>query len=82
MARAGRNIAFTSYDALVAIALDKLAKQDFEEALRSITSTISKCVKVKPKLKRGSPQHTLLVRRLKALRIASALIVRELNVPR
>ncbi len=63
------------------IALDKLTKHDFEEALRSISSTISKCVKVRPKLKRGSPQHTLLVRRLKALRIASALIERELGVP-
>ncbi|MEO7096211.1 MAG: hypothetical protein ABI175_23330 [Polyangiales bacterium] len=54
------------------------SKTDLEEAHRAIASTISKCVKVRPKLKRGTSQHTLLVRRIKALRIASALIKREL----
>lgn len=53
-------------------------KEELEEALRSIASTISKCKKVKPKLKRGSSQHTLLARRIKALQVASALIQREL----
>lgn len=59
--------------------LAELEREDFAEALRSISSTISKCVKVKPKLKRGSAQHTLLVRRIKALRIAAALIRRRLS---
>ena len=53
-------------------------KEELEEALRAITSTIGKCEKVQPKLKESTPQHTLLIRRIKALRIASALIEREL----
>jgi hypothetical protein len=58
--------------------MDKYTKEDLEEALRAIASTISKCEKVQPKLKQGTSQHTLLVRRIKALNIASALIKREL----
>lgn len=53
-------------------------KPELEEALRALTSTISKCEKVAPKLRAGTSQHTLLARRIKALRIATALIEREL----
>ncbi|MCE5236385.1 MAG: hypothetical protein ABFC62_03765 [Clostridiaceae bacterium] len=53
-------------------------KNELEEALRAIASTIGKCEKVQPKLKEGTSQHTLLIRRVKALRIAAALIEREL----
>lgn len=59
--------------------LDTVTKEEFEEALRAIDSTIGKCEKVQPKLKQGSSQHTLLVRRIKALKISVALIKRELN---
>lgn len=54
-------------------------KYELEEALRAITSTINKCEKVQPKLKPGTSQHTLLVRRIKALQISSDLIKRELD---
>jgi len=54
-------------------------KEELEAALRSITSTISKCEKVLPKLKEGTSQHTLLIRRIKALTIASTLIQQALN---
>ncbi len=57
---------------------EPFAKDDLEEALRAIVSTIGKCEKVQPKLRPGTSQHTLLVRRIKALRIAAALIEREL----
>ncbi|MCC6168392.1 MAG: hypothetical protein IT329_14305 [Caldilineaceae bacterium] len=60
------------------VELDRVTKEDFEEALRAIASTISKCEKIQPKLKQGTSQHTLLTRRIKALYIASALIKREL----
>lgn len=60
--------------------MDAFTKEDLEEALRSITSTIHKCEKVEPKLKQGTSQHTLLTRRIKALHIASALIKRELDL--
>lgn len=56
-------------------------KEELEEALRSLDSTLSKCEKVLPKLKVGSPQHTLLVRRIKALQISLALIRQEMEVP-
>lgn len=54
--------------------------EELQEALRAIASTISKCEKVQPKLRPGTSQHTLLARRLKALRIAEALIARELGI--
>jgi len=57
-------------------------RDQLEEAQRSIRSTLGKCKKVKPKLQKGSPQHTLLVRRIKALEIAAALIKRELRTAR
>ena len=60
--------------------MEQFSKEDLEEALRAIASTISKCEKVQPKLKQGTSQHTLLVRRINALNIASALIKRELGL--
>lgn len=55
------------------------SQDELEQALIALTSTISKCDKVLPKLKSGSSQHTLLTRRIKALAIAVALIKRELQ---
>ncbi|MGE5455522.1 MAG: hypothetical protein ACM3O4_00225 [Ignavibacteriales bacterium] len=60
--------------------MNKFTKEELEEALRAITSTINKCEKVQPKLKQGTSQHTLLVRRIKALNIASELIKKELTL--
>jgi hypothetical protein len=60
--------------------MDNFTKEELDEALRAIDSTIAKCEKVLPKLKNGTPQHTLLIRRIKALHIASALIKRELSL--
>ncbi|HEY9060775.1 MAG TPA: hypothetical protein VIO64_09775 [Pseudobacteroides sp.] len=59
--------------------MDSYTKEELEEALRAITSTISKCEKVLPKLKPGTSQHTLLTRRIKALRISSALITKAID---
>lgn len=59
--------------------MDDYTKEELNEALRAIASTISKCEKVLPKLKQGTPQHTLLQRRIKALHIASSLISKELE---
>lgn len=57
----------------------KYTQEELGEALRAIDSTIKKCEKVQPKLKPGTSQHTLLVRRIKALSIAAELITRELE---
>ena len=59
--------------------MSEFSKEDLEEALRAIISTIAKCEKVQPKLKCGTAQHTLLVRRIKALSISAALIRQELD---
>jgi hypothetical protein len=59
--------------------VEEFTREELEEALRAIVSTISKCEKVQPKLKQGTSQHTLLVHRIKALYIASSLITRELE---
>lgn len=61
--------------------MDHFSKEELEEALRAIASTISKCEKVQPKLREGTSQHTLLIRRIKALRIATVLIELELGRP-
>jgi len=54
-------------------------KEELQEALRAINSTIRKCEKVQPKLGEGTSSPTLLVRRIKALQIAATLIQRELE---
>ena len=60
--------------------MDNYTKNDLEEALYTITSTISKCEKAFEKLKEGTSQHTLTKRRIKALYIANSLIARELSI--
>jgi hypothetical protein len=55
------------------------SKEELEEALRAIISTISKCEKAQMKLREGTPQFSLTHNRIKALRIASSLITKELN---
>ncbi|HNW05332.1 MAG TPA: hypothetical protein PLP20_01225 [Oscillospiraceae bacterium] len=59
--------------------MEAFTKEELKEALRAIASTIGKCEKVEPKLRPGTPQRTLLERRIKAFSIASALIERELS---
>jgi hypothetical protein len=61
--------------------MDGFTKEELEEALRAIASTVSKCEKVRPRLKQGTSQHTLLVRRIEAFDITLALIERELGQP-
>lgn len=53
-------------------------KQELEEAHKTLTSFISRVEKVQPKFERGTPQHTLAVRRIKAFYISTELIKREL----
>lgn len=62
------------------MARETYTNDELQEALQAITSTLSKCEKVLPKLVSGSSQHTLLVRRIKALQIASSLIEQAITV--
>lgn len=59
--------------------MNNFTKEELEEALRAIDSTISKCEKVQLKLKSDTSQHILLIRRIKALCISTELIKRELR---
>ncbi|MEL7624270.1 MAG: hypothetical protein AAGU12_11840 [Clostridiales bacterium] len=59
--------------------MEDFTKEELKEAIRAIVSTIGKCEKVLPKLKEGTSQHTLLIRRIKAFRIAVALMEKELG---
>lgn len=54
-------------------------KEEFGEALRAISSTIRKIEKVREKPTLGKTQQTLIERRLKAMKIASELISREME---
>ena len=53
--------------------------EELSEALRAITSLVGKLVKVQKKLRKGTAQATLLKNRLKALRIASALLKEKMR---
>ena len=57
--------------------MDKYTKEELEEALRAITSTLNKSEKVQLKLKADTFQHTMTVRGIKAYDIAIALIKKE-----
>ena len=58
--------------------LTTYSKNDLEEAKFAIDSTISKCEKSLQKITDKSPQKTLLLRRIKALKISADLIDNEL----
>ena len=55
------------------------ARDDLQEALRAFASMISKTDKAQAKFTPGTAQHTLQQNRLKALRLAEALIKVELD---
>ena len=59
--------------------MEEFTREELKEALRAISSIIDKCEKALPKLRDGSPQHTLTARRIKALYIATALMTREME---
>jgi len=59
--------------------MDNYSKEELAEALRAISSLISKCEKVQEKLRDGSPQYSLTKNRLKAFHIASSLITDALE---
>jgi hypothetical protein len=49
------------------------------ETKKSLDSILNKCEKAFAKLKENSPQHTLMVRRINALRVSLNLIEKELQ---
>jgi len=59
--------------------MPSFTKEELIEARNSLDSTLSKCEKAILKLKENSSQHTLMVRRIRALHIAVKLIAGELE---
>ncbi|MCR6545978.1 hypothetical protein [Dehalobacterium formicoaceticum] len=59
--------------------MSEYAKQELEEAIISLASTLHKCEKMQESGRLLSSQKTLNDRRVKALRIALALIEKEVR---
>lgn len=59
--------------------MERFREEELQEALESIASAIHKYEQALSKLKVGTEQHTLLIRRINAFYIASALIEREMD---
>ncbi len=59
--------------------ISDFSKEDLDDALRVISSMTHKIKKAQEHFARGTSQHTLAKNRLKALRIASALITQSLR---
>lgn len=57
--------------------MEKYTSEELLEALRVVSSNISKCEKIQPKFAEGTSQHTLLKNRIKALYISKSLITNE-----
>lgn len=57
--------------------MDKFTREETEEALQIVSSTISRCEKIQPKFVEGTSQHALLKNRVKALYISKSLITDE-----
>lgn len=54
-------------------------REELEQARRALSSTLSKCRKAALKRRPGSPQDTLLGRRIRALEISLELLEREMG---
>lgn len=52
-------------------------REELVEALRVVSSTISKCEKMQLKFAEGTSQHTLLKNRIKAMYISKSLLTDE-----
>jgi hypothetical protein len=57
--------------------MDKYTREELVDALRVVSSTISKCEKMQLKFAEGTSQHTLLKNRIKAMYISKSLITDE-----
>ena len=57
----------------------RYTREELAEARRSIDSTLRKCEKALEKLRPATSPHTLTGRRIRAFRIALALIDREMD---
>lgn len=57
--------------------MDQSSESGSEKAIALIQATVANCEKMQLKFAEGTPQHTLLRNRIKALRIARALLMED-----
>ncbi|MCX7745267.1 MAG: hypothetical protein N2645_00025 [Clostridia bacterium] len=57
--------------------MNTYTKNELEEALLIVSSTINRCEKTQPKFVEGTSQHTLLKNRIRALYISKSLMIDE-----
>ena len=62
--------------------MGKYSIDGFSDALKVVSSTISKCEKIQPKFVQGTSQNTLLKNRIKAMYISKALITEDGEIGR
>jgi len=58
--------------------MENFTLEEYNNAKNEVERTIKKCELILPKFKIGTSQHTLLVNRIKALKICNDLIVKEI----
>jgi len=61
--------------------MEEFSDEQLCEAYKAIASMISKCEKVQDKETLGTSQRTLLINRIRALRISAELIVEAMEKP-
>ena len=54
--------------------MNRHTKEQQDDALQVIVSSLRRCENIQPKFAEGTPQHALLRNRIKALTIAKALL--------
>lgn len=62
--------------------MERYTRDEFSNALKVVSSTISKCEKIQPKFAEGTSQYTLLKNRIKAMYISKALITESREIER
>lgn len=60
--------------------MNKYTKEELENALKVVSSTIDKCEKIHPKFAEGTSQHTLLKNRIKAMYISKSLLTKNNDI--
>lgn len=56
------------------------SQEELQNALKVVSSTISKCEKIQPKFKEGTSHFSLLRNRIKALKISKCLIENDPSI--
>jgi hypothetical protein len=59
--------------------MDSYTKEELEEALQIVSSTISRCEKTQPKFVEGTSLHTRFKNMIKAMYVSKSLITKALE---